>query len=98
LKRLAFDDLENQETVPIDGFATMNRRDVGMIQRREQSRFPLQPRHPLFVIGERCRQHFDGHFALELGIPRTIDLTESQPTGARSARYTEIQSCSAKSF
>ena len=99
LKRLALDDLENQETVPIDGFETMNRRDVGMIQRREQSRFPLQPRHPFFVIRERCRQHFDGHFALELAIPRTIDLThatyaeaEANPDRAESERYACITS------
>ena len=42
LKRLALDDLENQETAPLHGFETINRRDVGMIQRREQSRFPLK--------------------------------------------------------
>ncbi len=80
LKRLALDDFENQETVPLDGFETMNRRDVRMVQRREQSRFPLQPRDTLFVIGERFRQHFDGHFALELDIPGTVHLAHATYT------------------
>jgi len=46
-----------------------------MIQRGEQARFALEPRESLFVIGERFRKNFDGDVALELGIPRTIDLT-----------------------
>ncbi len=80
LKRLALHDLENQETVPLDGFETMNRRDVRMIQRRDQSRFALEPRDPLFVFGERFRKNFDGDFALELDIPGTVHLAHATCT------------------
>ena len=73
----SLDDLENQKPVTVDGFEAMNRRDVRMIQRREQSSFTLEPCDTLVVIGERFRQNFDGDLALELGIPRTIDLAHA---------------------
>jgi hypothetical protein len=44
----------------------VNLRDVGLIQRREDFRFPLQPREAVAVGGKRVREHFDGNVRFRL--------------------------------
>ena len=41
-QRLALDELKNQRTQTVEVFDAMNRRDVRMVQRREDARFALK--------------------------------------------------------
>ena len=49
-------------------------RDCGMIERREQLRFALEPRKPLAIPGEVLGQDFDRYLTPELRVTRSIDL------------------------
>jgi hypothetical protein len=55
----------------------IDRRDVGVIERRERLRLALEPRHALRVVGERVRQDLDRHLAAERRVRRPIHLTHS---------------------
>ena len=59
---------------PVDG------RDVRMIQRREDFRFALEPRHSFRVSRDRLWQDLDGDIAIELRVARAIYLAHA--TGA----------------
>ena len=79
-QRLAVDQLEHQRLDTIGVLESVNRADVGMIQRGEHARFALEPRAPLSIARERGWQNLDGDLAAEFGIARAIDLTHA--TGA----------------
>ena len=55
-------------------FETINGGDIRMVQRGQCLRFALKPRQVVGVIGQRGRQDFDGHVAVELGVARAVDL------------------------
>src|SRR5579871_4155786 len=54
-----------------------------MTQRRQRFRFTLEPRQPFRIAAEFLWQRFDRHFTLQLGIPRTVDLTHTAATQER---------------
>ena len=51
-----------------------------MVKLRQDFGFALEPREPIRVSGDRCRQNLDGHLAFQLGVGRAVDLTH--PTNA----------------
>jgi len=55
----------------------IDRRDVGVIERRERLRLALEPRHALRVVGERVRQDLDRGIAMQPCIARPIDLAHA---------------------
>ena len=79
-ERLARDKLENKVVRPLVPLETVNRGDVGMVQRREKLRLPLEPGKPLLVLGELFWKNFNGDVASELGVPSTVDLAHTTRT------------------
>ena len=65
----AFDQFENKRAL----FDTVDRRDVGMVQRGQHLRFAGEARQAVGIGGENVRQDFDGDVAIELGIGGAID-------------------------
>ena len=63
-------------------FQAIDRRDIGVIQRRQRLRFTLESRQIICVARERGRQHLDRNLAIELRIAGAINLAHS----ARSER------------
>ena len=61
-------------TIDITVFEAVQRRDRGVIERRKQLRFALEPREALAVFGKLFGQHFDGHFTIELRVSSAINL------------------------
>ena len=47
--------------------------DVGVVERRQKLRFPLEAEHTVRIGGKRGGQHFDGDFAVKLRIHRAVD-------------------------
>jgi len=56
--------------------------NVGVIQRGQDLRFTLKPRHPFGVTRERFWQDFRRDIAPELGIPGTIYFAHSARTNS----------------
>ena len=56
-------------------FESIDRGNVGVIQRCEQASLALESSHPLTVAHETLGKHFDRDVALQFGIPRAVDLT-----------------------
>ena len=48
-ERRPFDELHHERADPIGDFETVNRRDVRVVQRRQQTGLSLQPRNPFGV-------------------------------------------------
>ena len=82
-QRLAVDQLEHQRLDTIGVFESVDRADVGMIQRGQYARFALEPRAPLSIARERGRQNLDGDLAAEFGVARAIHLTHAPGTKLR---------------
>ena len=76
-QRFAFDQFEHQRLDTIGVLESVNRADVGMIQRGKHARFALKPRAPLSVARKHGGQNLDGDIAAEFGIARAIDLTHA---------------------
>ncbi len=53
----------------------MDLRDVGMVQRCENLRFPLKPRQSIRISGKRFGQDLERHLPVELGVGGLIDLS-----------------------
>jgi hypothetical protein len=51
-----------------------DREDVGMRKRGYRLRLALEPRERVRIARDRDRQHLDRNLALELRVPRPIDL------------------------
>ena len=69
-QRRPFDELEHERSHAVGLFDAVNRPDVRVIERREQPRFPLEPRQPLGIAGKQRRQHLDRHVPPEPRIAR----------------------------
>ena len=74
-ERVALDQLENEALHPLADLETMNRRDVGMVQRGEQVGFALQPRRPFRITDQGLREDLDGDIPFELRIGGPVDLS-----------------------
>jgi hypothetical protein len=59
-QRRAFHQLHDDGVV----FESVDRGDVGMIQRRQHLRFSLETRQVVRIVGERRGQDLDGHVAV----------------------------------
>ena len=79
-KRLAFDNLHDEEVDAIVLFERMEGGDVRMVQRGEELSFALEALHPLRILRERLRQYFDRFLALQLPIGGAIDLNHAAHT------------------
>jgi hypothetical protein len=60
---------------------SINRRNVRMVERGEQSRLTLEPRAAIRVPDERFGQDLDGDIATELHVARPVDV--AHPAGAK---------------
>ena len=79
-QRRAFEQLHHQRAV----LEAVDLRDVGMVERRQDFRFALEPGEAVRVAGERLRQDLDRHRASEPRIRRAIDLAHAaRAEGAR---------------
>ena len=66
----------------------VDRRDVRMVQRRENARFPFEPREASRIVRQCARQKLDGDLTPELRVPRAVDLAHA--AGAERADHFEI--------
>lgn len=69
---------ENQRAL----FHTVNDGDIGVIERRQNLRFPLKACQPLRIVREGIGQNLDGDFAIELGVGGAIDFAHTAHTDA----------------
>ena len=82
-ERLAVDELENQRRragVIVDA---VNRRDIGMIERREHARLTLEAHQAVGVGGDRRRDDLDRDVAAQPRVARAIDLAHPAGTDQR---------------
>ena len=80
-KRLALDQLHHDGLNAVALLESVDRRDVGVAQRRQHARLALEPRQPIGIARERRGQDLDRHVAPQLRVPRAIDL--AHPAGAK---------------
>ena len=74
---LAFDQLHHQRVRITAFLESVNVRDVRMVECGEGLRFAREPRQPIRIAGERVGQNFQRHVAIELRVPRAIDLSHA---------------------
>jgi hypothetical protein len=79
-QRLAVDQLHDQCANAIRFLATVNRRDIRMVQRRQDARLSLEARQTCGVVGKRLWQDLDGDVAAQARVTGAIDL--AHPAGA----------------
>jgi hypothetical protein len=71
-QRLAVDELHHQQVPSVDLFQPVNRRDVGMIERRKRPRLLREARRPVAVRDERVEHELEGDLAIEPGVPGEV--------------------------
>ncbi len=76
-ERRSLDELELEERHAVDVLHAVDRRDMRMIQRREQHRFLLEACEPVGLLRELRRQHLDRDLAPELGVERAVHLAHA---------------------
>src|SRR5262245_28313606 len=76
-ERLTVDELEDEESMPIGLFETVNASDVLMIQGGEHLRFPAKARQPLGITRHAIWQRFHRDVPAETCIPRTVHLSHA---------------------
>ena len=59
-QRLSLDQFHHEKVLAVGLFQAVDRRNVRMVQRGEDARFPLQSRNTFGIARERLRQEFDG--------------------------------------
>ena len=74
---LALDQLHHDRADAVAVLQAVDRRDVGMVQRRQHLGFALEARQALGIGGERRRQDLDRHLALEPRVGGAIDLAHT---------------------
>ena len=91
----AVDELHDQKRIARVLFDAVERRDTGMIERREQLGFALEPGEPFGVTRDIIGQNFDRDVSTELGVVRAIDFTHATlADGLDDFVGTESGSCS----
>jgi hypothetical protein len=73
-KRFPLDELEHQRLEVACLLEPVDRRDVRMVQGREDLRLALEPRQPLRVFGHCLGQDLDRDVSPELAVARAIHL------------------------
>ena len=79
-ERLPFDELEHESFDAVGFHEPVDRADVRMVERGQKLGFPLEPRQPLGVLGDRLGKDFDREVPVQLGVARSVDLPH--PSGA----------------
>src|ERR1051326_2371663 len=79
-ERRPFDELENQRRRVVRLLEAVNRRDVGMVERREELRFADESVEPIGIARKQDRQNLERDAAIEFDVARAIDL--AHPAGA----------------
>lgn len=77
------DQLQDQRLYSIRFFEPVDRRNVRMIERGKDVRFPLEARKPVRIEQEGIGQDFDGDIAFQLHVPRAIHFSHSPGADAR---------------
>jgi hypothetical protein len=62
---------------PVDGG------DVGVVQRGQRARLPVEPRQSILILCHRLRQDLDGHGAAQVGVGGAVHLTHATDTDLR---------------
>lgn len=83
-ERLTLDELEDEATHALTFCSSVDRCDMRMIDRRENTCLPLEPREPLRIVAKGIRQDLDGDIAMKLAVASSVDL--AHPTCA-DGRY-----------
>ena len=78
---VALDEFEDQESDAVCLLEAVDRADVGMVQRREDPRLPLEAREAIRAARDRARQDLDGDITRKRLVARAIHL--SHPADAK---------------
>jgi hypothetical protein len=87
-------ELEHEGRQAIEIFEAVDSRDVRMIQRGEDLRFPGKTHEPIRIVRESRREYLDRDVAIQLHIARAIDLAhathaEQRVNGVRADHTTD---------
>ena len=77
-ERRPFDQFEDQRLDAVRFLESVDRRDVRMIERREDLRFALEPRETFGVLREEIRQHLQRDVTIELRVAGAIDFAHAR--------------------
>ena len=80
---LPFDEFHDNRHLAAGLLDAVDVRDVGVIERGERAGLALEPRPPLGIGRDECRQDLDRHLPIQLGVARPIHL--SHPPCAEGA-------------
>ena len=83
VERVALHQLHHQRQHAVLLLEAEERGDVGMVERGEDARLALEPRHALRVGDERLGQRLQSDVAAQVRIMRPVDLTHA--AGAQRA-------------
>jgi hypothetical protein len=83
-QRRPLDKLHHKSRRPVRPLETVDRCDVGMIQRGKDFGFALEPSQALCTGRERIRKHFNGHGPLQVRVGSPIDFTHAARTNLGS--------------
>ena len=76
-KRFALDELHHERRVPTELLEAVDLRDVWMIQRRQDLRFPSETGQTVGVGRERVRKDLQRDVAIERRVARAVDLAHA---------------------
>ena len=82
-KRLALEQLHDDEVDTVLATDVVERADVRMVQARDRARLLLEALLELGVIGKMRRQHLDGDGAIEPCVPGFVDLAHTAGADGR---------------
>jgi len=77
LQSLPFQVLHDDEGLAFVIADVVNDTDVGMVQRRCSTGFPLEPLQCLAILGKLLKQELQGHIAAQAGVLSLVDHTHS---------------------
>ena len=82
-ERLALDEFHDEELRSARFFKTVDRRDVGVIQRGEHVRLALEARDALRIVAEPVRDDLDCHVAAEFRVACAVNLAHAPGANKR---------------
>ena len=71
---VALDELEDECRDPVALFESVDRRDIGMVDRGEDFRFALETSESFGISGHQSGQHLDRHLAFQVRVSGLIDV------------------------
>jgi hypothetical protein len=82
-QRLAGRQLHDQERLAVGSIETVNRRNVGVTERGQEARFPLESRQSIRVAEMERLQQLDRNLALEVQIASAVHLAHTASPDGR---------------